>query len=47
MNELYRMFTGQTETRWGLIAGAMFVLIWFLIDLHQYIGWLLEDACQR
>jgi len=46
MEAVHRILTGQTERPWQLkVAGAV-VLIWFAMDLHQYISWLFETGCK-
>jgi hypothetical protein len=41
-----RILAGRPITRPELVAGAIFVLVWFLIDVHQYVAWLLTPACK-
>jgi hypothetical protein len=46
IDRLHWALVGSPVTRGELIAGGVFVLVWFLMDLHQYIGWLITPACK-
>jgi hypothetical protein len=46
LDRINRILAGRPITRADLLVGAIFVLAWFLMDLHQYIAWLLEPACK-
>jgi hypothetical protein len=46
VDRINRILAGRPITRPELLGGAIFVLVWFLIDLHQYVAWLLEPACR-
>jgi len=46
LDRINRILAGRPITRPELLGGAIFVLVWFLMDLHQYIAWLLEPACR-
>jgi hypothetical protein len=46
IDRLHRALVGSPITRGELAAGAAFVLVWFLMDLHQYVARLLEPACK-
>lgn len=44
MDALHRIITGQALTPRQLIAGGLFVLLWFLMDVIQFAdmvrGWI-------
>lgn len=42
MDAIHRILTGQPLTRKELIVGGVFVIVWFLMDLVQWIDWLLS-----
>jgi hypothetical protein len=44
MDWLYRVLTGQTQTRIELLIGGLVVFAWIAIDVHQYIGYLREKS---
>jgi hypothetical protein len=46
IDRLHRALVGSPISRGELIAGAIFVAVWFLMDLHQYIDWLITPACK-
>lgn len=46
MDAVHRILTGQTSHRWELVVAGVVVLCWFLMDLHQYVSWLLEASCK-
>ena len=46
MDAIHRILTGQTETPWQLKGAGVVALVWFAMDVHQYIGWLLETGCK-
>jgi len=46
LDRINRILAGRPITRPELLGGAIFVLVWFLMDLHQYVAWLLEPACK-
>lgn len=41
MADIHRILTGQAVTRWELVIGGVLVALWFLMDLAQWIDWLL------
>lgn len=42
MSALRRALTGQTLTDRELRFAAAFIAVWFLMDLAQFVGWLVE-----
>jgi hypothetical protein len=40
LDHINRILAGRPITRPELLGGAIFVLVWFLMDLHQYVAWL-------
>lgn len=40
MDALHRILSGQTVTERELRIGGFLVLLWFLMDLVQWIDWL-------
>ena len=46
LDHINRILAGRPITRLDLLVGAIFVLVWFGIDVHQYVAWLLEPACR-
>lgn len=38
--DIHRVLTGQTLTRKELVIGGIIVIIWFLMDLIQFVDWL-------
>jgi hypothetical protein len=46
IDRLHRALIGSPIARGELIAGGVFVLLWFLMDLHQDIAWLVELTCR-
>ena len=46
MDALHRILTGQTNRRWELVVAGVVVLCWFAMDVHQYVGWLMETGCK-
>lgn len=46
MDAVHRILTGQTAHRWELTAAGIVVMAWFLMDLHQYLSWLLTEGCK-
>lgn len=40
MTDIHRILTGQALTRKELIIGGSVVAIWFLMDLVQWVDWL-------
>jgi hypothetical protein len=46
VDRINRILAGRPISRPELLVGAIFVLVWFLMDLHQYIAWLITPACK-
>ena len=46
MDAIHRILTGQTNHRWELVVAGVIVLCWFAMDVHQYVGWLMEAGCK-
>ena len=46
MDAIHRILTGQTNHRWELVVAGVIVLCWFVMDVHQYVGWLMETGCK-
>jgi hypothetical protein len=42
MDAIHRVLTGQPLNRTELIVAGALVLLWFLMDLVQWIDWLLN-----
>ena len=42
MTDIHRILTGQAITRKELMIGGILVAIWFLMDLAQWIDWLMS-----
>jgi hypothetical protein len=43
MNDwLHRAVSGQALTPAQLRAAGIFVIVWFLMDVAQFVGWLVE-----
>lgn len=40
MDTIHRVLTGQPLSRRELIAAGILVLIWFVMDLVQWLDWL-------
>ena len=39
--DINRILTGQSVTRAELIAAGVLMMVWFLMDLAQWIDWFL------
>ena len=39
---LHRVLSGQSLTRAELIGAGVFVIIWFAMDVVQFVGWIIE-----
>lgn len=46
MDALHRALTGQTVSKRELVIGGVFILVWFGMDVAQFIGWLFESPAQ-
>lgn len=44
MDALHRALTGQTITARELRFGGILILLWFLMDLSQWLDWLFSRA---
>lgn len=42
MTDIHRILTGQAITRKELMIGGILVAIWFLMDLAQWVDWLMS-----
>ncbi len=42
MDPLHRILTGQTLSRKELVVGGTIVGIWFVMDLIQWVDWLIS-----
>lgn len=40
MDFVHRILSGQSLSRAELIGAGVFVALWFLMDLVQFVGWL-------
>jgi len=47
LDRVNRVLNGRPVTRPELLFGGIFVLVWFGIDVHQYVAWLLESPACR
>ena len=45
IDRINRIAAGRPITRPELLVRAIFVLVWFAMDLHQ-CAWLLEPVCR-
>jgi len=41
MDPVHRILTGQTLSRKELIVGGIIVVIWFAMDVVQWVDWLI------
>lgn len=41
MEAIHRMLSGQSLTRSELVGAGVFVIVWFVMDLIQFIDWII------
>jgi hypothetical protein len=46
LDHINRILAGRPISRPEILGAVIFVLVWFLMDLHQYVVWLLEPTCR-
>lgn len=42
MDALHRILTGNTLTNKQLVFAGVFVIFWFLIDIIQFVDWVIS-----
>lgn len=41
---VHRALSGQTHTRAELIAAGLFVVVWFTMDVIQFVDWIFSHT---